>query len=202
MSRTARSVNLTLTYLIITTMILSGIQVMLPALGHEWYSQNEQNLEDATPNSEYTAPADIDLMFLEYLGYSSAGQTRMVIDSNDIPHILFNNNIGNELTYATIEEESWIFETLDSSLDGLDIALDSNNNVHVITSTTSSPNEVKYYSRTSAAPGNPIEWNSETIFTSPPGTNMINQLGIEVYNDIPYVAFAGYGEQEGIKYGS
>ena len=39
----ARRINLTLTYLIITTMILSGIQAMLPALGHEWYSQNEQN---------------------------------------------------------------------------------------------------------------------------------------------------------------
>ena len=45
MSRTARSVNLTLTYLIITTMILSGIQVMLPALGLDWHEGYEELTE-------------------------------------------------------------------------------------------------------------------------------------------------------------
>ncbi|MBK00257.1 MAG: hypothetical protein CMB48_04760, partial [Euryarchaeota archaeon] len=89
-------------------MILSGIQAMLPALGHEWYSQNELNLEDATPNSEYTAPADQDIFeTIAFPEYTNEKGPELEIDSNNKLHLSFRDDGTNKIRYATNTTGTW-----------------------------------------------------------------------------------------------
>ena len=193
MSRMARRINLTLTYLIITTMILSGIQVMLPALGYEWYNQNEQNLEDDSSKIEYSAPNDKGMYESEnipYVGiYAGMFAPRdFKTDEDGKIHTIFQNtnevsgcDLGTsfkDIVYGTKDPLSgiWTFEDTNiqcwSSINRMSLTLDDSNNP-IIGIVSGGNNDVYVTSKSSSGTWNNVELVDIT------GTAGVESISIE-----------------------
>ncbi|MAS62466.1 MAG: hypothetical protein CMA34_02135, partial [Euryarchaeota archaeon] len=171
-------------------MILSGIQAMLPALGHEWYEETGELNE--IKNQQFI------------VGQPSWTLDEIVIDAN-FPIIKVMNNGTISMLYQIdnfpantdtlkygIKEigESWTFETITTeSMPGkqIDLVLDSNNNPHIVYLSNFPNNDLKYGSKNSDG-----TWNLQTIDT---GENYFPSLVLDS-NDNPHILYGGNSNDE------
>ncbi len=96
-------------------MILSGIQAMLPALGHEWYSQNEQNLKEDSEKNMFTVSNDGWGHYTIDSALTVGQMPSMAIDSEGYIHVAYYSVTLKDLKYATDSTGEWVTQTIDSN---------------------------------------------------------------------------------------